>query len=183
MTSAVRRGGIIILLMTFSAASIALGLAARMDGHWGTNKGRVSKDGTHWRWMISVNLGKGTLAIGYQKVLDVSQATRSTQTNWPWWQYTVVVFEDTSNGRYYQHWSVNASSEVALAMGVVFGICPTFAILRGPVRRRWRRRHGRCTQCGYDLTGNVSGVCPECGRNVAVDAQETQPVQAGNERT
>ncbi len=22
-----------------------------------------------------------------------------------------------------------------------------------------------CRQCGYDLTGNVSGVCPECGRN------------------
>ena len=26
-----------------------------------------------------------------------------------------------------------------------------------------RRREGRCRQCGYDLTGNVSGVCPECG--------------------
>jgi hypothetical protein len=22
---------------------------------------------------------------------------------------------------------------------------------------------GQCTRCGYDLTGNVSGVCPECG--------------------
>ena len=22
---------------------------------------------------------------------------------------------------------------------------------------------GRCAECGYDLTGNVSGVCPECG--------------------
>ena len=22
---------------------------------------------------------------------------------------------------------------------------------------------GRCSQCLYDLTGNVSGVCPECG--------------------
>lgn len=22
---------------------------------------------------------------------------------------------------------------------------------------------GGCTNCGYDLTGNVSGVCPECG--------------------
>ena len=28
-----------------------------------------------------------------------------------------------------------------------------------------RRRHGpdSCQQCGYDLTGNVSGRCPECG--------------------
>jgi hypothetical protein len=28
--------------------------------------------------------------------------------------------------------------------------------------RRWDR--GQCVRCGYDLTGNVSGVCPECGR-------------------
>jgi hypothetical protein len=29
----------------------------------------------------------------------------------------------------------------------------------------WDRRppKGHCDQCGYDLTGNVSGVCPECG--------------------
>ncbi|GMU22180.1 MAG: hypothetical protein AMXMBFR13_22680 [Phycisphaerae bacterium] len=25
---------------------------------------------------------------------------------------------------------------------------------------------GCCSQCGYDLTGNVSGVCPECGQPV-----------------
>lgn len=41
----------------------------------------------------------------------------------------------------------------------------------GWLRRRrdaWRRaRFGRCTHCGYDLTGNVSGVCPECGRSVS----------------
>ena len=30
-----------------------------------------------------------------------------------------------------------------------------------------RKRGGRCPQCGYDLTGNVSGVCPECGRGAA----------------
>lgn len=23
-----------------------------------------------------------------------------------------------------------------------------------------------CRSCGYDLTGNVSGVCPECGRKL-----------------
>ena len=33
------------------------------------------------------------------------------------------------------------------------------------LRRRWR---GCCLDCGYDLTGNVSGACPECGADVAV---------------
>lgn len=28
---------------------------------------------------------------------------------------------------------------------------------------RRRRCQGRCLKCGYNLTGNLSGVCPECG--------------------
>ncbi len=44
---------------------------------------------------------------------------------------------------------------------------PAMAFLRGPVRR-WRRRSrplavGFCAKCSYNLTGNTSGVCPECG--------------------
>ncbi len=31
------------------------------------------------------------------------------------------------------------------------------------VRRRARRRGGCCVACGYNLTGNMSGRCPECG--------------------
>ncbi len=36
-------------------------------------------------------------------------------------------------------------------------------------RKRWASR-GRCLSCGYDLTGNESGACPEC--NAAVEAAE-----------
>jgi hypothetical protein len=25
---------------------------------------------------------------------------------------------------------------------------------------------GHCRKCGYNLTGNVSGVCPECGQRI-----------------
>jgi hypothetical protein len=34
-------------------------------------------------------------------------------------------------------------------------------------RVRHTRRLGRCPTCSYDLTGNTSGVCPECGTAVA----------------
>jgi len=30
-------------------------------------------------------------------------------------------------------------------------------------RDRRRIRPGCCLRCGYDLTGNTSGVCSECG--------------------
>jgi hypothetical protein len=34
-------------------------------------------------------------------------------------------------------------------------------------RLRPRRVPGTCRHCGYDLTGNVSGLCPECGHTCA----------------
>ena len=52
------------------------------------------------------------------------------------------------------HWMVAAA-------GVVL---PGAWVYRS-VRDRRRRRLGRCPGCGYDLTGNVSGVCPECGNS------------------
>lgn len=36
-------------------------------------------------------------------------------------------------------------------------------IVRGPVRRQWRKWRGHCQECGYSLWGNRSGRCPECG--------------------
>ena len=46
---------------------------------------------------------------------------------------------------------------------LILAAYPTLAFIRDP-RRRWnRRRHDLCLRCGYNLEGNVSGVCPECG--------------------
>ena len=53
---------------------------------------------------------------------------------------------------------------------VLLAALPVYRLNRRLVDR-WharRRRRGHCAACGYDLTGNVSGVCPECGGTVAV---------------
>jgi hypothetical protein len=50
-----------------------------------------------------------------------------------------------------------------------FGVYPSAALLwwvAFPFRRWLRSARGLCPVCRYDLTGNVSGICPECGRNV-----------------
>ncbi|HEY8668694.1 MAG TPA: hypothetical protein VIL86_18750 [Tepidisphaeraceae bacterium] len=38
---------------------------------------------------------------------------------------------------------------------------------------KWERKpeHPECAYCGYDLTGNVSGTCPECGKPVPEDTK------------
>jgi hypothetical protein len=39
---------------------------------------------------------------------------------------------------------------------------PFIAFVRARYRRH-RHKAGHCPACEYDLTGNTSGVCPECG--------------------
>lgn len=42
----------------------------------------------------------------------------------------------------------------------LLGVTP---VVQGPIKRWWRRRNGWCIFCGYNLAGNRSGRCPECG--------------------
>ena len=51
-------------------------------------------------------------------------------------------------------------------LSLLFAVYPTVAFIRGPYRRHRRRKKGLCLKCGYDLTGNLSGVCPECGERI-----------------
>ena len=45
-----------------------------------------------------------------------------------------------------------------------------FVLITIPTALLWRldrlRLPGHCPKCNYDLTGNTSGLCPECGRPV-----------------
>lgn len=58
---------------------------------------------------------------------------------------------------------------LTVSPAVAFGSQMTLlaAIWAWPVRRfarrRRRMRENRCLRCDYDLRGNQSGVCPECG--------------------
>jgi hypothetical protein len=62
----------------------------------------------------------------------------------------------------------------ALRFGVV-GACVAYLSLvatlaitrRVRIDREAARESGRCPVCAYDLTGNVSGICPECGTAVS----------------
>ncbi|MFQ5807377.1 MAG: hypothetical protein ACE5I3_13095 [Phycisphaerae bacterium] len=47
-------------------------------------------------------------------------------------------------------------------------LCAGAGALGGAIVPRAKRRipPGHCQKCGYDLTGNVSGKCPECGEAI-----------------
>lgn len=56
---------------------------------------------------------------------------------------------------------------IACAFWFVPGVAAA-AMIGAPflVLRRRAPTAGHCTQCSYDLTGNTSGRCPECGEPV-----------------
>lgn len=62
------------------------------------------------------------------------------------------------------HWSLGLVAPHWF-LALLFSPAPLVWLLLTLRRHRTarRRRLGRCLACGYDLTGNVSGVCPECG--------------------
>jgi len=76
----------------------------------------------------------------------------------------------TSDGQRVHRYALVVSAWCFYAVAGAFGLYPAVAFIRGPLRRwrhgRYRRRRGLCSRCGYDLTGNVSGICPECGRPI-----------------
>ncbi len=82
---------------------------------------------------------------------------------------------------FFLSWSIKPVPEVVIRFPlwlpfVLFAFLPIRAFIRGPIaRRRLRRRRdlGQCIGCGYDLTGNVSGICPECG--AAIPKQDAPP--------
>ncbi len=63
--------------------------------------------------------------------------------------------------------AVSLWTPLALSLGVV---ALTAVLAR-------RRRLGCCRKCGYNLTGNVSGVCPECGTRIPPVGKRTPEEQ------
>lgn len=68
---------------------------------------------------------------------------------------------------YYRRQSLRVRSAILLPL-VALGAVPH--VVHGFRRRRMahRARNGLCLTCGYDLTGNVTGACPECGQHSSV---------------
>ena len=85
---------------------------------------------------------------------------------WLWLKY-----QTGKTIHYYEHVTADGSRTCQFAvrawvLAIGFSAYPLIAFHCGPLRQCRRRRRGCCVACGYDLTGNTSGICSECGTEV-----------------
>jgi hypothetical protein len=66
------------------------------------------------------------------------------------------------------HWFPRATTISFLGLSLLqWAALLVLILLTNFLQRRYRRPNpGHCKKCDYDLTGNLSGVCPECGERI-----------------
>ena len=145
-----------LILAALTAALWALSYAAHLVG-------------TAEPWSCGLRHGRFKLMYFGETAYD-PKAPRIQKFDWVglWWEHlpnTTLMNPDTGEVKLVRIIQVLIPLWMPLAL---FSVWPlAVLILRGPLLRRYRRSHGLCTRCGYNLTGNVSLKCPECGSDVA----------------
>ena len=118
-------------------------------------------------WSVNVSVAGRTVRLDYAAVY--------------------VVFDRIAPGAGWSAWSTGAATQdfhlwtaTWRITGVIVRAFPTWMFLLAaliPTVLAWRRLRrplpGHCQKCGYDLTGNVTGKCSECGSRLGSDDPPT----------
>jgi hypothetical protein len=156
----------VIIMAALAAGAMASYAAHRVGGCWGGIETREL-----WKWHPDRTSLGGSLCGRYLTIWYNDPHPRPGST---WglysgqWSFAGVKYVVHANWWGYRMIHVRISLWVP---AMLLGAYPASILIGGPYRRWRRRRQGVCLNCAYNLTGNISGICPECGTAIAVKAQ------------
>lgn len=151
------RKALILLLSLAAATTLALHLVSLAGGFTWDN---LPWDPTDTRVLANFR-SDGSVIFEYTKPVSRTTPLSSWDVDCEIFYARIWVFDDGLM----RYWSLE-SQVWLLVPFVLFSAYPLIAFVRGPLRR-WRQgKPGHCVKCGYDLRGNVSRVCPECGERI-----------------
>ncbi len=128
---------------------------------------------------LRIHEDRGWLFLGVNESSYVENGVRTEWGNPAGWEYAE---QSGSSSGALDGWSLRLNplggpTTSSRGFSVVVPFWFLFLLSTGLfllAHRRWmksRRPPGpHCKSCGYNLTGNVSGVCPECGTAMAAQA-------------
>lgn len=114
---------------------------------------------------ITLNWWNGYVSVHVMTTTtDLELQPRTRQYNTVIFRWRSSVHQDREKGRSILHRSIELTSDFCLAIALVM-ISPPLLVLTRRLTAYYRR-HRQCMKCSYDLSGNTSGICPECGEPV-----------------
>lgn len=106
---------------------------------------------------LTVSISRTSFTYNRWRSIQAGQSVADRDWNWLGaWYHT------------YTFWGSQRTNVIipTWMLFVVLGSYPLYAWVRHARTRQVRWRTGLCVKCGYDLTGNATGKCSECGATV-----------------
>ena len=129
---------------------------------WGADDETV---GDSFLWMVWGPHQAPSITVVYGRYVGPS-APQVTRIDGTLWRYQRRIGVIQPSGLYIEARALILSRPHVLVVCLLLAAYPSLAFYRGPLRRWRRHRKGSCLNCGYNLTANESGTCPECGEKV-----------------
>lgn len=128
---------VVLLLLTFGTGGVAARLCVEQSS--------------------TVHVSSGTLVIehiGGGLLASPGVSLQEEYNHYPMWPEWVV----RGGGSY-----ANTDFRAVMPLWIPLLLAILATTTSWMLARRWQIPPGYCVNCGYDLTGNVTGRCPECG--------------------
>ena len=134
---------------------------------------------SHWDYQLGWSWGRRLMGKGEQPFRWIYQTPSENVTvlglgtiwgtvrTWPGNRYPNV---PTPRNLQDPRWETDQYATICVPCwfaAFCFALSPACWLLsQYPITAAQKRRRGLCGRCSYNLTGNTSGVCPECGTSI-----------------
>jgi hypothetical protein len=155
-----------VLSLLLFAATVALWVFSYQSANW--IERRSDKGALQTEWLVKS--WDGYVTLGH-RCSPLDSRARS-----PGWDYVAMPSKETlgwpfqfpNDGHWFAgfgrlHESPTKTESITMIAIPDWVFCMSALAVFILALYRLRRRRGHCLTCGYNLTGNISGVCPECG--------------------
>jgi hypothetical protein len=165
-----------VLSLLLFAGGLALGTGSYWweDGFVWVNTRRTATQFFQWGWIVDSWHGRISLSRWSDVEARSDDAERSSRPTGFYWDHETVTPPRYGEPWFgFERWSSSDDQGVLIKCPIwlpapLVLLLPCISVYRRFKSRR-RLTNGSCTTCGYELTGNTSGVCPECG--TAIEAK------------